>query len=315
MYRNHPSIRNATKNYMKKEAREKGNGVESEDCSTDSNSSDKGGSNPVPKLANALAGTLSPPSTSVPTHLVLSSSLLLPYLAKVAQQPKLECIQKVTAEQQEACNKAWAYAFYACNIPFAVVKNEYFAEGIVSFLPVSKANERKIHKYLENRKIFAYAPALAAATLLAQLFGANPLTQDEFRDADGDPFNKRSEPDFVGVLNTELCSYIDKSGPFFKSLYFENAKAVESAAFQLAGFFVKLVIMGVFIKISTKCATVASCNKLWKSSERLEGMFMLPSCLSINSSLLRDNGDGLVEDDVPDISFEDALDEEEEQQL
>ncbi|KAK2715830.1 hypothetical protein QYM36_010407 [Artemia franciscana] len=53
----------------------------------------------------------------------------------------------------------------------------------VPFLPVSKAEERKIHRYLENRMIFAYDPTLAAAILLAPLFGANPLTQDEFTDA------------------------------------------------------------------------------------------------------------------------------------
>jgi hypothetical protein len=36
------------------------------------------------------------------------------------------------------------------------------------FLPVSKAKDRKIHKYLENRRIFASDTALAADTLLVQ---------------------------------------------------------------------------------------------------------------------------------------------------
>ncbi|KAK2719912.1 hypothetical protein QYM36_005404 [Artemia franciscana] len=48
---------------------------------------------------------------------------------------------------------------------------------------------------------------------------------------------------------------------------------------------------------------------------RLEGMFTLPSCLSINSSLAPDSGDGLVKDDMRDIKFDDAPDEEEDQQL
>ncbi|KAK2710631.1 hypothetical protein QYM36_011975 [Artemia franciscana] len=53
------------------------------------------------------------------------------------------------------------------------------------FSAVSKAKERKIHKYLENRRIFAYdlLYTLFAATLLDLLFGPNSLTQDEFIDA------------------------------------------------------------------------------------------------------------------------------------
>ncbi|KAK2714604.1 hypothetical protein QYM36_008979 [Artemia franciscana] len=46
-----------------------------------------------------------------------------------------------------------------------------------------------------------------------------------------------------------------------------------------------------------------------------KGMFTLPSCLSFNRSLPRDAGDGLVEDDLPKIAFEDAPDEEKKQQL
>ena len=42
-------------------------------------------------------------------------------------------------------------------------------------------------------------------------------------------------------------------------------------------------------------------------------MFTLLSCLSINSSLPLDSGDGMVEDDLPHIAFEDEPDEEEEQ--
>ena len=92
--------------------------------------------------------------------------------------------------------------------------------------------------------------------LLAPLFGANSLTQDEFTDAvsrinelakfsyqfrkDGDSFNERSEVDFVGVLNTGLCSYISKSGPFPKSVYFETAIAVGSAACYWAVFICKV---------------------------------------------------------------------------
>ena len=50
-------------------------------------------------------------------------------------------------------------------------------------MPVAEAEERKIHKFLENRRIFANDPALAAATLLVPLFGSNSLTQSEFTDA------------------------------------------------------------------------------------------------------------------------------------
>jgi hypothetical protein len=47
------------------------------------------------------------------------SSLFL-MKTKVAEQPKLTCIQKVTIEQHKACNEDLACAFYACNIPFAM---------------------------------------------------------------------------------------------------------------------------------------------------------------------------------------------------
>ncbi|KAK2727679.1 hypothetical protein QYM36_008235 [Artemia franciscana] len=145
-----------------------------------------------------------------------------------------------------------------------------------------KAEERKIQKYLENSRVFAYDMPLApsAVTLLDLPFAANSLTQDEFMDAvsliselakfsyqfwkDCDSFNKRSEADFVKVLNTELCSYISESGPFSKSLYFGPAKAVE-----------------------------------------------LGACCS----LPHDSGDGMAEDDLPYIAFEDVPDEEEEQLL
>ena len=46
-----------------------------------------------------------------------------------------------------------------------------------------KVKERKIHKYLENRRIFAYDSALAAATLLDALFGVKSLKQGEFTNA------------------------------------------------------------------------------------------------------------------------------------
>ncbi|KAK2721896.1 hypothetical protein QYM36_002460 [Artemia franciscana] len=49
--------------------------------------------------------------------------------------------------------------------------------------------------------------------------------------------------------------------------------------------------------------------------EMLEGVVMVPSCLSISSLLSSDSRDGLVEDDLPVIAFEDATDEEEEQEL
>ena len=42
---------------------------------------------------------------------------------------------------------------------------------------------------------------------------------------------------------------------------------------------------------------------------------MLPSCLSINSSLPCDRGDGLVDGDLPQIVFENSPNEEEEEQL
>ncbi|KAK2712410.1 hypothetical protein QYM36_011182 [Artemia franciscana] len=91
----HPFIRNSLlepKKCMKKELCERGNGVGSEDVGTNSNSSDEGGSNQIPVLSKALAGTSLLSSTfesSVPTSLVCSSSLPIPYLTKVAQQPKL----------------------------------------------------------------------------------------------------------------------------------------------------------------------------------------------------------------------------------
>ena len=126
---------------------------------------------------------------------------------------------------------------------------------------------------------FAYDPTLAAATLIDPIFGANSLTQDEFADAvslinelsrfshqfwkNGDSFNERSEADSVGVLNAELSRYISKSGPFSQSLYFETAKAVESVACWCAGYFAKLMLTGVAVKISTICVTLASCDGLW----------------------------------------------------
>ena len=97
-YIDHPFIRNSLlepKKCMKKELCERGNGVGSEDVGTNSNSSDEGGSNQIPVLSKALAGTSLLSSTfesSVPTSLVCSSSLPIPYLTKVAQQPKLTCI-------------------------------------------------------------------------------------------------------------------------------------------------------------------------------------------------------------------------------
>jgi hypothetical protein len=67
---------------VKKKLHERGKGAESEDVGSDSISSDKGGSNQVPVLSNTLAGTSLLPSTSgssVPTPLVCSSFLPLPY--------------------------------------------------------------------------------------------------------------------------------------------------------------------------------------------------------------------------------------------
>ncbi|KAK2722946.1 hypothetical protein QYM36_003216 [Artemia franciscana] len=288
----HKKFSAAAKKCMKKESRERGNGSESKDIGTDSNSCNEGGSNQVPVLSNALAGT-----SSLPQYFWLfcsDSSCLFKFPpSSLGNQSggasKTYVYPKVIIEQQEVCDKAWACAYYACNIPFAVIKNEYFTETIraknpakkeisdhkvqikylvetgnkrhtaqlvadeleraakvwclpmtglascvipyfnllqrhlqeaVLFLPVSKAEERKIYNYLEKRRILAYDPALAAAILLDPLFGVNSL-----------------------------------------------------------------------------------------------GMFTLPSCLSINSSLPRDSGDGLVEDDLPDIAFEDTLDEKEKDQL
>ncbi|KAK2725172.1 hypothetical protein QYM36_001576, partial [Artemia franciscana] len=287
-----------TKNYMKKESRERGNGADSEDVGTDSNSSDEDGSNQVPVLSNALAGTSFLPSTSgssVPTPLVCSSSVPLPYLTKVAQQPKLACIQKYesstwknallkarltlnkkfrtakqpklfgcvpmdeqildwelivnyvlvtdkalflesveagykqhtlhfVAHELERAAKVWCPAMTGDRNAMIVIDDiclanpsvnklntsllkqkisppsnywvhpshfestcpRYYEKLIpvsafqetVRFWPVSKANERKIQKYIENSRIFAYDPTLAPATLLAPLFGANSLTQN-----------------------------------------------------------------------------------------------------------------------------------------
>ena len=108
-----------------KKLHERGNGEESEDVGSDSNSSDKGGSNQVPILPNTLVRILSLPRTfgySVLTSFVCSNSFPLPYITKVAQQPNLTFVQRMTIEQQEACSKALACAFCACNIPFAVVE-------------------------------------------------------------------------------------------------------------------------------------------------------------------------------------------------
>ncbi|KAK2727036.1 hypothetical protein QYM36_007777 [Artemia franciscana] len=260
----HEKFAVAKKKRMNKELHERGNGAVSEDVSTDSNSSDKGGSNQVPVHPNTLAGTSLLRSTfgsSFLTPIVCSSSLPLASVTEVVQQPKLTCIQKVATAQQDLCiepivnfalvtDKALFLESVESNnkqqtAQFVADELEQVAKETVPLLPVSKAKERKIHMYLKNKRIFAYDPVLAETTLLDLPFGVNSLTQDEFTDA-------------------HHC-----------------------AASKITG----------------------------NQHERLEGMFMPPSCLSINSSLLHDSGDGLVEDDLPDIAFEDALDEKEEQLL
>ena len=139
----------------------------------------------------------------------------------------------------------------------------------------------KIQEYLENKRIFANNLILATAALCDVLFGTKLLIQVEIMDEvsqiaelaiffflfwkDGNSFNERSEAEFVVVLNTELCSYISKNGPFSKSLYFETTKVVKSAACcELFIFFLaKLMLIVIAVKISTICFTLASCNGLW----------------------------------------------------
>ena len=58
----------------------------------------------------------------------------------------------MTIEQQEACDKAWAREFYLCNIPFAVVKNEYYIEAKTATNPAMKEiSDHKVRiKYLNE---------------------------------------------------------------------------------------------------------------------------------------------------------------------
>ncbi|KAK2712165.1 hypothetical protein QYM36_011008 [Artemia franciscana] len=138
-----------------KESRERGIDVEPEDVGTDSNSSHEGGSNQVPVLSNALAGTSllhSSSGSSVLTPLVCSSSLPISYVNQSGESTTTYMYPKSDHRTTGSLQQSLCFCILCMQYTICYGQNEYFAEAIRYTNPTMKdILDHKVQiKYLDE---------------------------------------------------------------------------------------------------------------------------------------------------------------------